>query len=252
MKDTAVHQEFRSISERADAYHELAKLSALPLVDARNDFFLQAGNQLRFYAASLGFEIAASKLIGRPTGDEIADMMVELLGLPMEYSSHAYTRSPTLDMIRQKHRRLLYIDTWCAFEHGLRSIYRALVSATDQQADLGRSKHVSVYKVWNRVLVLCTPRAEVERHWDTFDFCAAARNTIHSNTLYEGKRRQLQLTEYRSISLIKDQITKFHTGVDLPLLIERLVEIGKALRSTLIRFDRVIPTLTAGKETPLE
>jgi hypothetical protein len=253
MVDTDVHKQFRKINARSEELIARSRQPPLASNDARNDFLLQAGNQLSCYAISLAFELAASQLLGAPpTGDAAVDGAVRLLGVPITPTTRvAYSGTNVLNYFKQKQKRHLFIDTWCAFEDSLRSVYRVLVPQADQAKDNQRG-HASIHKVWTRVATLSASPAMVQAHWDTVDFCASGRNTIHSNTFYHGPPKQLELRPLQFIKLVDGKATDFHTESELPLLIDRLVEAWDAVCDGLASYTQPIPTSAAGLPDPYQ
>lgn len=184
--------------------------------DIRRTFYSWLANNLRQYWLALSLPYLADVIskdcvivptnglcIGsvrrlKPDDEVITDAIKHLL---LSHLSACPDVSALEDYVATQ-RRILFVEAWNTFESALRVLYEvAIPSETKEQVkasvNLMYSKpkvdvHIPVMRIWNEVSKL-SEREEVRKQLGDFiEFISLCRNTIHSNSFYNGR-----LTEYR-------------------------------------------------------
>jgi hypothetical protein len=237
---------------RAEAMRSKAERTKLAPADARNAFFYHTSNAMMNYAVSMGLIHTASHAQGQRTGDIVVDIVVrDLFGKPL------------LSFYMAKLRAHLFLEVWFGFEDALRILYDAVVPPEVREKDLAaeRDKYkkppkrvrLSIPFLWGRVSKLAEKPSRRSgrrrgRHREVVEFCAASRNTIHSNRIYDGSPRALKIGK-RTIRLIPGAPTDFESIAVLPKLIDELAAAASYLRQG-IRHAGFIKTPVTGRPSP--
>lgn len=214
--------------------------------DMRRAYFSNVSRSLEIYASSMTL-LHLAQIVGKSEFTVIEQQRPKVIRdsiIPRVVSTLFQNYNgggPTLwNEYIGKLKGHLFHDVWASLEDALRRIYHSdavplAQRQEDEAAEKGRFKteprrvHLSVSTViWKRLAAQTkangTTSKQRAHHFAAVDFFSVARNTIHSNTFYEGEKERTLRLGQETLKLVPGEPLSFSFPDTMLMIVRRLAD----------------------------